>query len=747
MGLFSSKTVTTVGTSVSRVIDDASLPNSLKTGFAKNLVAEEDQATEYVMEEMTTSLSLRCRRMYNYGKQTYLYGVPNSSMKTSAAGRDATQAALNALAGAPVTIDYYHFGAFNNLHDGWKVLVEQYGYDSSTNKLTVNNKQVYLKDMQAVVTDATLAELASGSMDQWGIAPNAGYTPDRTVNTAGLGKPTPFVVDSASSVDYIKVTYCWQEAVDSVIEGVTVTNQQTKTGSFTFPVSNHDVVADYHQARYTVGGKSYYWTYLHGSGTQPAIDSVFNAVYAEGGQFFPLAYFRSKKVSVLADRTSTWYVQTKKLLHYLGMDIESIGGGIDGNPDIGEVEQAIVAMAVPAVTTNSIEQRYLFDFFDGLHSGMQSTPGATSKSLGSYRVGRSLGNSQQASSIVIQDKNFKMALAYRNIAKRMVGGTIGKIGTHASGYSVDNTVKAVDVLSGGSVNWNTSEKTHWYRRQITDAVYEEIQILGLKMTYWVFEGYTTTGDETDDILMIPIDKSIAEGYSLQDRELLYARSLHYIFNSRVVTKLKWYQTGVFRTLMVIAAIVITIWTYGASWQALAVALASMTITQIIVFFAILVLKYLLVQYAIKVFVKVVGVKFAFIAAIVALILGAYQYFADTPSSYLPSAQTLVNISTNLSKGVTNQIKTDFDALVAERDEFEAYKKEKEDRIKTADELLDTGFNLVPMIVLGENPSEFYQRTVHSGNIGALGIDMVGNFVDTALQLPRLSDSLGANTYG
>jgi hypothetical protein len=104
-------------------------------------------------------------------------------------------------------------------------------------------------------------------------------------------------------------------------------------------------------------------------------------------------------------------------------------------------------------------------------------------------------------------------------------------------------------------------KTYRYQRQASPGVYDEILVDGLKMTYFIYGDYTTTGDEfNDDFLLIPLDRSITRRYSIPVRELLYARSLHFVFNSRVVTEIKWYQRGIFKALLLIVAIVITIFT-------------------------------------------------------------------------------------------------------------------------------------------------------------------------------------------
>ena len=748
MGLFSSKKITNVGTSVARVIEDDAVPNSIANGAAKNLFQDGEQLTEYVLEEMTTSIGLRAGRMHRYGATKYPYGLPRSSLKTSAAGQDAARAAISAQVGATVDLDYYHFGAFNNLHFGWLKLISDYDYDSRTNELPVlsaaKGATVYLKDMQVVVTNATLAELANGSMDQWGIAACAGPTPANGMLSWGTTvKPTPFAVDPGAVADYVRVDICWTAQVTTTVEGVTYQKPVVQYESINIPVGAYDVDADYHHARFSINGKAGFWTYKEGSGVTPAVDAVFSTAYAEGGTFFPFMYFRYEKKSANENKNSEWFKSSVKLANHLNMDFEAITDAVNQNPDINDVEQAMMIMAVPASTSNTLEQRYLFDFFDGIQHEAQdlNTSSAYVELLG---IKLELTGINGEVAVIIQDKRFKMALGFRNIVKKQVGGVIGPIGSHQSGRTPDALSTVVPVIGGDPVTWTTTVPMHWYRRQISDTVFEEVRVYNLKMTYWVFENYTTVGDENDDILLIPLNQAITKHYSIPDREVLYARSLHYVFNSRVVTKVKWYQRGIFKTIMIIASIVITVVSYGQTWQAMAAAIAAGTVTIAAVLTAIVigVLKYAVTMVAIKLFVKVVGPEFAFLAAIIAAVTGMYKAIEAGSLQGAPWAKELLSVSTGLSKGVNAAIQDDFNDLIGQASEFEKYMEDQTKLLDSANALLDNGLHLSPMIIFGENPSEFYQRTVHSGNIGPVGVEAVGSYVDLALQLPKLTDTIG-----
>jgi hypothetical protein len=757
MGLFGSRKVTTVGTQVQRVIEDDKLPDSILNGFYKNqmkvMKGEPDQSTEYVLEELSSSIALRANRMYNFGKRDYVHGVPISTYKSSFAGKDAAKAAIEAQVGSTVQLAYYHFGPINLMHLGWKTLVESHGYDAQTNKLNVlsvsKGKDVFLSDMQVVVVEATLDEYANGSLDQWGTPPNAGVTPElkyQIIDVGSLKKPTPFMVDPAAAEDYIKVTYCWEEDVivqipagislDGTPVVTNVPKKELHKESFIIPISGYEMEADFHQAKYTTGtGVTGYWLYQANEGSQPAIDNVFNTEYSNGGSFFPWTYFRYEKKSEVDYKDTIEYKDSKKLLKYLNMNFDDIGEGINENPDIKDVEQAMMVMAVPANTSNPLEQRYLFNFFKEI----DVDPTAPKQTL---RIGSLLNFPLPGNAIIIQDKRFKMSLYFDAIIKRRVPGNIGAKGSYASGFGTVTETKDVESTTGDTKTWSSSRKQHWYRHQVTDTVYEEVLVDGLKMTYFVFGNYTTTGDEEDEILLIPIDMDIAKTYSISDREELYSRSLHYVFNSRIVTKLKWYQTGFFKTLLIVVAIVITVMSMGTTWESIVAAVSiGLSVNTIVMLVIADILIQMLIAYAVKLFVKVVGIKFAFLAAVVAAIYGGFSGFQAGSLSNAPFASELLQLSTGLMKAISAQVQDDFNDLLGQQTELEKEIDKKTKLLETAQDLLNNNNRFDPLIVWGETPNQFYERTVHSGNIGVLGIDAVSSYVDTALQLPKIYQSL------
>lgn len=770
MGLFDSSYRTHVGTTVSRVVADSSIISSIKTGAIRTVFQKGD-LIDNITETMVSSVGVRAERMYAYGKKSYPFGLPSSKLYSSADGKSVVTGVLRSLVGVGATLDYYHFGALNNLHVGWVYLFNNYGYNSISNELSVLSTQkatpVYLKDMVVVVKEASLAERANGSLDQWGSAACGGYTPQRIAALKPFAVATPFAVDPLAAGDYVLVTYVWQGTTNVLVDGVTVQRTSLQEQSIQIPITGYDLEASYFQVKYILNNKEGYWLYKLGSGVHTEIDDIYSTDQSSSGSFFPFGYLRHNKTSPASDSQSAEYKASSKLMKYLGMDFASTVDAIHENPGIADVEQAILMLAVPANTSNPMEQRYLFDFFSKLYSeadgigveiGGEDSTDSKGTSLEVSRIQYLMGMSPPKISLTIQDSRMKMALSCRAIYKRKKAGSIGKVGSYASKYLVEDvTHNHSEIIyddlgfpqnSAVVDTWTVPVSTHVYQHQITDILYEEVQVYELRMTYHVWGAYTTTGDETSAILMIPLDHAITQGYSIPDRELLYTRSLHYVFNSRVIQEIKWYQSDWFQFVMVVAAIVITVVSMGGDGgSALAAVVAGkMTVTAFIAAVAMGIVEYVATSMAFKLFADKVGVEFAFLVAIAAALAGSYKAYQAGSIAGAPTAQKLLTLSSNLVSGVNASLKSAMIGLQNELEAFNTLAKEKSSLLEEANKLLEPSNVLSSLVIFGESPDDFYNRTVHAGNIGVVGIDSISSYVDIALTLPKLDETIGRNSY-
>lgn len=747
MGLFKSKKKIYVGTTVTRVIEDKAVPNSLYKSVLEAVI-NNGNIPEYTLENLTNSIGCRADRVYNYGRDHYIHGLPKSNINDATIYEEEVDTVLTALESAPVTIDYSRFGPPNNLHFGWLTLVNMYAYNASTNELaslsTLKGHPVYLKDMVVVVPTEALEAATSDGYSVWGTSPRAGFTPSRGV-IPGFGRSvshTPVTVDPASSQEYLKVTYEWATPNPDPANAELVIN----TESLTFAFVGYDDEKDYFQVKYQVGGATKYWTYEYGAGTYPSLDSLYADPTGDNGEFFPWMYFRYGGVAENDNPTSQTYIQSKKMCQMIGMDYEDVAQAVNENPDIDDVEQAMMIFAVPANSQNQIELRYLFDFFTNLYDASGSD--YTNPKLAQMYV---QNPDAVRSNIVIEDNRFQMTLRNGGIYRKRVIGNIGAIGTYAGAKVIETVDIPFETIGGLNGVRQAPVTVYKYKKQITDTVYEDLSIVDLELLFRIFGSKTSTSSDDETILLVPLDKSITQNYTIAEKEELYTRSLHFVFNSVVVVKIKWYQTSIFKFFLVVVAIVITVVSYGTGAKTLYAAIIAATTTQAVVIaigvFLAKILIGIAISYVLKIFVKAVGVEIGLLLALLVALVAGYKIFSAGSIKGAPFAAELLQVSSGLSSGAQSVLKSQFKDLLNQASEFDQFVEEQLALLEKAQDLLEVNNYIEPIIIFGEKPEDFFNRTVHSGNIGIRSLSSISNYVDGALALPEFQETIGGFSSG
>jgi len=764
MGLFSSKKKTKVFTSVVRVIEDSQLPDSAKAGVLKAIVRDEN-ISEHLVDAMTESIVFKAERMYEYAAKNYYYGVPKSTLITDIQGEGVVDQVLERILGKPITLDYCKFAPINSLHVGWMKLVEQYGYDEASNEITGLSAQhgtpVYLKDMVVVYSRATLNEAEPSALEKWGKSPSSGYTPERKFSFsfplfgADFGRD---VISESALTDSVLVKYVFVVPITEKINGLDVVREELREGQLSIPITGYDEEEDYYHVKYyydtQTGRKAGYWLYEDGSGGYPEIDAIYRTDYDEIGDYFPIVYFRHDKQNRTLEslRDTHAFKSTQKVLKYLNMDFIDMAAAIHENPDIKDIEQAFMMFGVPADTENEVQLRYLFEYFNLLYytsEGDYTLPGML-KGGGFDPWERKIGRA-----INIADAEFNMTLSYESIGKRRVAGTIGPVGSHAGGIEYEGITQEYQGLEG--IEYIVIRTPYrYYRRQVNKTFYEEVSVFNPRLTYAIWRGKNYVAGAGNEALLIPLDRSLTGLFSMPDREVLYSRSLHFVFNTRITTKQKWYQSGWFKIVMIVVAIVLTI-LYppggAAMWAKIAAMGTAIYIAAIIV---TVVVMQVVVSAVTKVVSKALGAEVAMVLAVIAIIWsGGRSLQAGLTAMQKLTADVLLSFATNLAKAAVNQYTTTaMDKYRSDLQEFDLMSDKLTKELEEIKQALDVSVDLdpfefiaqEPMLIPAEKPDAFYQRTVHSGNIGITGLEAVRMYVDLSLKLPEFNDTVGDSSY-
>lgn len=734
MGLFSSKKKIIVTTTVQPIFADTQIPNSPKTGMIKALIRDED-IVENVLEEMAHSIGIRANAGFLWAERNnYFWGLPESKVVNAV---DAKGVITQILVGTDQAdrIHYVKFGPMNSMHWAYEYAVKTWDYDPETNelkKLTPSKgSPVYLEDMIPVYAGGTAEwneEMETlGELENWGFSPKSGYTPNRPYNTFdGMGqyaKFSPFKIDENAIEDYLEVYYSWIGS-NGVIQ-----NDMVKIPM----IINNE--ADFHQARYTrKDGTTGFFTYEHDSGGYTAVDSVFDIEYENMGTYYPWAYLRhsTKDVRSLPDKKA--WSDVKRWSEFLGVDIESIANMVHEDPEVDAVAQCILFFGVNPESEHQAELHYLFEYFLQLY--LNSVP-QSAKANGSLADLLGYFSNSLDQAIVIRDKYFKMQFSFSGIRYQRKVGNIGEVGTYTGER----------VRSGRSSGLlQTFQSGYVYRKQVYDTVYEEIHVTNPRLFFDVSRKKGYTAGPGDDELLIPLDHAIVDTMSVKDREQLISRGLHLCVNTYQEIKTKWYQSSWFRIAMIIIAVVVTVFSMGTAWASItaAAAIGVAAVTWVIITYIVTAM---IVNYAVKLFVKALGPEWAFLAAIAAMAVGVYGMRTNTTwgESLLVTSNNIAKESVRVQTELVNDFMTDMSNEMAwMQDQMDSLSDTRKELGLDYDYSGLSAMDFVtyrPLTVMGEAPTDYYYRSVHAGNIGAMSLQLAENFHSLKLQLPSINDTM------
>lgn len=102
------------------------------------------------------------------------------------------------------------------------------------------------------------------------------------------------------------------------------------------------------------------------------------------------------------------------------------------------------------------------------------------------------------------------------------------------------------------------------------------------------------------------------------------------------------------------------------------------------------------------------------------------------------AGTLMTAANGLVKAGMNDLTLDL------KKEYEAFNSDKFLKVKELEDmkkLLDQQTVLHPFTVFGESPRDYYNRVAHSGNVGVQSFELMHNYVDVAVRLPGINDTI------
>lgn len=684
MGLFS-KTKVSVFTSNLRLVEDT--PNLLGQSVVSSVYGNRPIATDLVAN-ILRGLGSKADAYYRYGRDKYYFGLPQGFEEYSPA-------------------------------------------DSNTVKLVVDHELT--KD---VVMDFSIYEVA-----------NADYFAYEHMQSVRGWDPVSNVVsnppfDSEGEIAYFKTA---RFLSPTKIEIQYSYGQYIGVETITVPVVNTSA-GYYHVGYYDTPEDTVrkYWFY----DTSKEIYPTLKVGLVEDSPYYPIVPLRRNNEDWTTDDGSERYRTSKRLLDRLGLKIGELGDGINGNPDVGEVDHAYVILGIDVQTDVQESKDYLFRYFKYLHERSIYTREDYIQ-WGNLPVNPRAQRTPKMNVVKIEEEDYKTELGFLFSESVIVDGVLGP--KYKKGYVETKTVLNAPQETD-SYKYETS--VFKIRKQISTTQYEEIRIHGLKHVSHIYQGHTVDTSLEDSLnedvnnLIIPLHSKVFQEMNILKRTEIMYDALRIVFNSVVIQKLKWYETGFFKLVLVIVAVVITIVSYGTLGESMAVAMgftagsASAAIVGAIMYAAITIA----LQYGFKLLVDVLGVEAAFVIAIIAAVVGVVgqingAWFGDVALQVQSGFTTGIN---SKMEDILSEISYGYEQLQAEMDAAWLELEEMSAGLNT-DGLID------PMLLLQNNsglakpyetPEQYYNTRIHSGNIGTNAFKVAEHYVRSNLLLEGITEHQG-----
>ena len=405
-----------------------------------------------------------------------------------------------------------------------------------------------------------------------------------------------------------------------------------------------------------------------------------------------------------------------KWCNYLGLNYQSLCDSVQQNPeDLENTVQIAMMFGVETKGASAVEREYLFRYFSAMYD--LASPGVQYGTVGSSSGARNMAQ-------VIKDKYAEQVFSFSGIRRTLRTGVVAGLREYTR-------------LGAGI-----------WAHQINETEYVEVQAYKVNLRNKILGKYGHDGKLDAATCRVPIDVAIMQSMSIIKKAELINHAAYLSINTYVEVETKWYQSGVFKIVLIVIAIICM---FIPGLQPVGMALAvSAGATAVAIYLITTVLISLVIQYAITYLVDVLGIKNAFILAVIAVAATVFCAYSGIPMDQGTWGGVLQSAATNLVTATQAAQQEQMMDLQKDMAQFAMTAKEKKDALQEQIDKYQADFNYIdamayvrrePMIVFGENPQDFYERTVHTPNPGVACYAGVTNYITNKLKLPTIPTSL------
>ena len=717
-----------------------------------------------IPEELTKTLikglGIMMIRAYKYARDHYTLGLPEGFSSVVATVEDSVlQPIIATDIGHPdgVLVDYSTIITSDISMAVQPYLTSKYGFNNETNELTTNiPPELLLKDPlsnpSGTIDCSILSDTdADASPYCYGNAPFRYVVSDGDFTNVGQTDQVTLTYEAQVLVTTM-TTNPYTGKPQFVNEWQTATNSKTGNPRVVTEIVNVDPdfefdIDYYYVAYYKLDTNGFviptkkYWLYNLESGLYPQLEPDTD-VYSEDTflPVVPVRYFNQDYTDPSRIGTPL-YDTSEEYLSKLKMDFRGLGNKVNENPDVGDIDHAYVMFGVDFQTEHSSSLWYAGLFFDQLadlqkinrddYINSSVIPGE-SPPLNTYGT----NNAAYQSSATLTENGLDLRVSWQYITSDIRVGRVAKIN------------RAVKVFSGSTLI---------IKMQISKYNYRQVTVYGLEIFNRIYKnkGIRTTvdkiaNDEDDHNLILPIQYNLAASMSLRFRNELYVDGSMMIINGYEKVKVKWYQRGFFKIVMVIIAIVITAFT-GQAWLislAGTIGTLATAVVAVVVGYVVNMAVGFVLDIIADLLVKVFGASIALILSVVLFVVGVALGYTNV-DFLMVTANMMTQLSTALISSVNEFLIEERQDIIDDYAAFSEKLADKYEELQTAIDLMKNNYDIDPLrftrparfvMVPSEGPDQFYQRCLGLPDNSVYVIhDQISNFVETKQVLNKNID--------
>lgn len=722
---FKSKTKIHVASQAFRIMDDSVITDSAEQVVIDVLLKKKDFG-EAFRHKVFNGNYMKFRQFLRYGETKYARGLPTAELDSNNLNVTEITNVLTAAAGKPVTVVYAHFTKFNPYHVAWGELVNTYGYSFTTNQLesleATYGSPVYLDRMELVYPTT--------QQDEFVNAVHLAFA-DTTAGLPVPGRIVPNLIPNLQPIfaaipdPYVDLylVYETQDEVTFIKTQHTIVRRVNLTG---FNTSKN-----YYHVKYRTTSGTFFWTYDPETGYYPSLDGETSnqLVYTQPGRYYPIVLIRSGDADMTAEhlRETDTFKTSEAMLRKIGLNLLELSESIHSNPDAEDIQQAAIELSVPLNTDDPLLIEYLYRYFDSFHERITQ-----------YKTTIGKPDYDPFSAFTLSFKeasDYSFAITITDIFKKSIAGSVGEVGSFTS------SSKEVELRIG---RFTFKKPAKVFRHQVFANLYQEVTVVGIERSQLVYSNKSDVADFTEDACLIPVDQNVVLEFRNSDRDILLSKSLHIVINSMQKQKIEWYQTEDFAIFLQVVAVAIIIFTAGTATGPVAATLAALGATGTTLLVLTVLIEMYLLQMAVDIAARYVSPEFALVLAIVAAVIsfGANSEGLFSAANLVRASNGLFQVSALAYQNEYGEVMKDYEAEMQRQD---AMWEEMEEVRKLLDPniLIDpfVFIGMTPHIKLGEEPEDYYARTIHSGNIGRMAYEQLHTYYDMKKKLPTPQDTM------